>query len=113
MHTRDFHALDWLLDAYLRLERFDDARRVMDELDTVEEAIRSGGEEWGQFPEIAETLRAYYSSVVAAVMPVPARLRRRAALSNERAAAAPGFATCERSWWSASWCHRSSRNECR
>ena len=64
LHTRDFHALDWLLDAYLRLERFDDAGRVMAELDAVEEAIRSRGEEWGQFPEIAETLRAYYASVV-------------------------------------------------
>ncbi len=64
LHTRDFHALDWLLDAYLRLERFDDARRVMAELDAVEEAIRSRGEEWGQFPEIAESLRAYYASTV-------------------------------------------------
>ncbi len=64
LHTRDFHALDWLLDAYLRLERFDDARRVIEELDAVEEAIRNRAEEWGQFPEIAETLRAYYSSVV-------------------------------------------------
>ena len=47
-----------------RLERFDDARRVMAELDAVEEAIRSRGEEWGQFPEIAESLRAYYASTV-------------------------------------------------
>ena len=64
LHTRDFHALDWLLDAYLRLERFEDARRVMDEIDAVEEQIRSRGEAWGQFPEMAETLRAYYASVV-------------------------------------------------
>ncbi|WP_428098229.1 hypothetical protein [Candidatus Rariloculus sp.] len=62
LNTRDFHALDWSLDAYLRLGRFDDARRVMDELDAVEEAIRSRQEEWGQFPEIAEALRAYYAS---------------------------------------------------
>ncbi len=64
LHTRDFHALDWLLDAYLRLEHFDDASRVMDELDAVEEAIRARQEEWGQFLEIAATMRAYYDSIV-------------------------------------------------
>ena len=34
LHMRDFHAMDWLLDAYLRLGRFEDAKGLMDELDS-------------------------------------------------------------------------------
>ena len=33
LHMRDYHTLDWLLDAYLRLDRLEAAKRVMDELD--------------------------------------------------------------------------------
>jgi len=64
LHMRDYHALDWLLDAYLRLGRLDDARGVMTELDAVEAEIDRRGEEPGQFPSLAETLRTYYSGVV-------------------------------------------------
>lgn len=63
-HMRDYHALDWLLDAYLRLGRLDDARGVMTELDAIEAEIDRRGEGAGQFPSLAETLRTYYSGVV-------------------------------------------------
>ncbi len=60
LHMRDFHALDWLLDAYLKLDRSDDARRVIDELDKIEAEINRRGEDSGQFSALAETMRAYY-----------------------------------------------------
>ena len=64
LHMRDYHALDWLLNAYLRLGRLDDAEGVMSELDAVEAEIDRLGEDTDQFPSVAETLRAYYSEVV-------------------------------------------------
>ena len=62
LHMRDYHSLDWLLDAYLRLGRLDDAKNLMTELDTIEAEISRRGEDPGQFPAVAETLRAYYQS---------------------------------------------------
>ena len=64
LSTRDFHALDWLLDAYLRLGRFDDANGVIDQLAAIDAEMESRGEDKGEFPQIAETLRQYYRSVV-------------------------------------------------
>jgi len=66
LHARDFHALDWLLGAYMRLGRFDDAQGIMAELDAIEAEIRTNGEDWGEFPRVAETMRAYYESGVPA-----------------------------------------------
>ena len=62
LHTRDYHSLDWLLDAYLRLDRLDEATSLMTELDMIEAEISRRGEDPGQFPSVAETLRAYYQS---------------------------------------------------
>ena len=64
LHMRDYHALDWLLDAYLRLGRIDQAARIMEELDEIEAEIARRGEDFGHFTSAAETLRAYYASVV-------------------------------------------------
>lgn len=64
LHMRDYHALDWLMDAYLRMGRIDQAQRIMDELDEIEAEIVRRGEEFGHFASVAETLRAYYASVV-------------------------------------------------
>ena len=64
LSMRDYHALDWLLDAYLKLARIDDARALMDELDEIEAEISLRGEDPGQFSSVAETLRRYYSSAV-------------------------------------------------
>ena len=52
------------MDAYLRLSRFEDAKRLMDELDKIELEIRRGGEEWGEFPNVAGQLREYYRGAV-------------------------------------------------
>ena len=64
LHMRDYHAMDWLLDAYLRLGRREEAERLMKELDTIEAEIDRRGEDPGQFPQMAETLRTYYNSAV-------------------------------------------------
>ena len=64
LHMRDYHAMDWLLDAYLRLGRFEDAKKLMEELGSIEAEISRRGEDPGQFPSVAETLRTYFNSVV-------------------------------------------------
>ena len=64
LHMRDYHALDWLLDAYLRMGRVDQAQRIMAELDEIEAEIVRRGEEFGHFASVAETLRAYYASAL-------------------------------------------------
>jgi len=66
LHARDFHALDWLLGAYMRLGRMDDAQAIMAEIDAIEAEIRANDEDWGEFPRVAETLRGYYESTVPA-----------------------------------------------
>ncbi len=62
---RDFHALDWLMEANLRLGRLDAAREVLEELDAVEREIERTGEDPGDFAEVAAALRADYEAVVA------------------------------------------------
>ncbi len=64
LRMRDFHTLDWLLDAYLKLDRREDAKRVVDELDKVEAEISQRREDPGQFPALAETMRTYYRNAV-------------------------------------------------
>ena len=51
-----------MLDAYLRSDRLDEAKRLMAELDLIEAEISRRDEDPGQFPSVAETLRAYYQS---------------------------------------------------
>lgn len=64
LYMRDYHALDWLLDAYLNLKRYEDARRIMELLDQVEAEIKRRGEAWGDFPKLAEALRTAYKGRV-------------------------------------------------
>lgn len=64
LHMRDYHAMDWALDAYLRMGRIDQAQRIMEELDGIEAEIVRRGEEFGHFASAAETMRAYYASAL-------------------------------------------------
>ena len=61
---RDYHALDWMLAAYLNLGRLDDALGVIEELASIDEEIQRRGEDAGDFPSIAASMRAYYESEV-------------------------------------------------
>lgn len=58
--ARDYHALEWLLDASIRLDRFEDAQQVIDEVDAVEAQVARRGEDPGHFAALAATMRAYY-----------------------------------------------------
>ncbi len=61
LHMRDFHTFGWLLDAYLATGRLDDAKELMDELDTIEAEIASRGEDPSHFPATAAKLRQVYA----------------------------------------------------
>jgi hypothetical protein len=69
LHMRDFHAFDWLLDAYLTLGRLDDAEKLMLELDKVEAEIYKRKEESGEFPSIARGFRLAYQKFVTEIAP--------------------------------------------
>jgi hypothetical protein len=60
--ARDFHALDWLMEADLRLGRRAEAKKVLDEIDAVEKEIRRTGAQGGNFAQVAAALRADYAS---------------------------------------------------
>ncbi len=62
--ARDFHALDWMLAAYVNLGRRDDADGVLDELDRVEAEILRRGQDAGDFHSLAASMRAYHASEV-------------------------------------------------
>lgn len=64
LHMRDYHAMDWALDAYVKMGRIDQAQRIMEELDEIEAEIVRRGEGFGRFATTVETLRTYYESVV-------------------------------------------------
>jgi len=67
--SRDFHALDWLMEADLRLGRFAAAREILSELDAVESEIARTGEESGRFGEVAAALRADYAAATTGARP--------------------------------------------
>jgi hypothetical protein len=64
--ARDFHALDWLMEADLRLGRGDAARGILKELDNVEKEIADRGENPAEFPQVAAALRKDYAAFAAA-----------------------------------------------
>ncbi len=62
IYMRDFHSLDWLLEARLRQKDMAGAKKVIDDVDAMEKERRSKGEEWGRFKEYASALRAAFAS---------------------------------------------------
>lgn len=66
LSMRDYHAMDWLLDAYLRLERRDDAARLIKELDDIEKEIKKRGEDPGQLLSLTRSMRMAYDRAVGA-----------------------------------------------
>jgi len=67
---RDFHALDWLMEADLRLGRLDAAGEILKELEEVEQEIARTGENSGRFGEVAAALRADYTAATTGSIPV-------------------------------------------
>jgi len=74
LHKRDFHSLDWLLDAYLKLGRLQDAQSLLDELDAVAHQAQQRGEELDLIPYNAIMLKSRYQRVALAVGRTDVRL---------------------------------------
>ena len=67
LYKRDFHSLDWLLDAYLKLGRLQDAQGLLDELDAVARQAQRRGEKLDLIPYNAIMFKSRYQRVALAV----------------------------------------------
>ena len=74
LYKRDFHSLDWLLDAYLKLGRLQDAQGVLDELDAVAREAERRGEKLDLIPYNAIMFKSRYQRVALAVGRTDVRL---------------------------------------
>ena len=74
LYKRDFHSLDWLLDAYLKLGRLQDAQGLLHELDAIAAAARRRGEELDLIPYNAIMFKSRYQRVALAVGRIDVRL---------------------------------------
>jgi hypothetical protein len=57
LHMRDYHSYGWLMDAYLALDRLDDACGLMQELASIIATAEERGEDLGRMP----SLRTHFS----------------------------------------------------
>ncbi len=64
LKARDYHSFRWLFDAYLELGRYEEARRLLGELEEVEAEARRRGEDLGRIPSLAERLKERYEQAV-------------------------------------------------
>ena len=74
LHKRDFHSIDWLLDAYLKLGRLQDARRLLDEFDALAVEARRRGEKLDLIPYNAIMFKSRYQRVALALGRTDVRL---------------------------------------
>ena len=74
LYKRDFHSLDWLLDAYLKLGRLQDAQSLLDELDAIALEARRRGEKLDLIPYNAILFKSRYQRVALAVGRTDVRL---------------------------------------
>ena len=74
LYKRDIHSIDWLLDAYLKLGRLQDAQGLIDEFDAVEREARRRGEKLDLIPYNAIMFKSRYQRVALAVGRTDVRL---------------------------------------
>lgn len=60
LHMRDYHSFSWLMDAYLELDRFDDACALIEELDAIAATARERDEDLGRIPSLLERFQEQY-----------------------------------------------------
>lgn len=65
IHMRDFHSFGWLMDAYLALDRFDDACGLIQELESLLATAEQRGEDLGRMPSLREHFTSQYESAAA------------------------------------------------
>ena len=74
LYKRDFHSIDWLLDAYLKLGRLQDAQGLIDEFDAVAREAQRRGEKLDLIPYNAIMFKSRYQRVALAVGRTDVRL---------------------------------------
>ncbi len=74
LHKRDIHSLDWLLDAYLKLGRLQDAWGLIDELEALAEEARRRGEKLDLIPYNAIMFKSRYQRAALAMGRTDVRL---------------------------------------
>ncbi len=57
---RDYHAFEWLFDAYLELGMLEAARLLVLDLEHINSAIGKNGEPPGEVPSLLRLLGGYY-----------------------------------------------------
>ena len=60
LHMRDYHSFSWLMDAYLALERLEDACGLIEEIERIEATARDRGEDLGRLPSLIERFEREY-----------------------------------------------------
>ena len=61
IHMRDFHSFGWLMDAYLALDRFDDACNLIQELESLIATADERSEDLGRMPSLREHFASQYA----------------------------------------------------
>ncbi len=61
LHMRDYHSYGWLMDAYLALDRFDDACGLIQELESTIATADERGEDLGRMPSLHEHFTEQYT----------------------------------------------------
>jgi hypothetical protein len=59
LNARDYHALEWHFDALLELKRFDEAGRVIVELEQIRTLMEERGQLTGDVPHLIDKLRGF------------------------------------------------------
>jgi len=61
LRMRDYHSYGWLMDAYLALDRFDDACGLIQELESIVATADERGEDLGRMPSLREHFTKQYT----------------------------------------------------
>ncbi len=64
LNARDFHAFTWLFEGYIKLENFDEACKLLNELDQLIAEAKSRGEDYGHLVDKKENLTIQYQELV-------------------------------------------------
>jgi tetratricopeptide (TPR) repeat protein len=62
LHMRDYHSYSWLMDAYLALDRFEDACGLIQELESIIATAEDRGEDVGRMPSLRDRFTEQYDS---------------------------------------------------
>jgi hypothetical protein len=61
LHMRDYHSYGWLMDAYLALDRFNDACGLIQDLESIIATAEERGEDLGRMPSLRDHFTGQYA----------------------------------------------------